>query len=112
VAEADTVLRGARKAIRATAASRSSMAGRALAIVRANPDLPPAPARRAFDEADTLIAEAEKLGPANPDVLAARGGWLLVKADRFETDPARQQALSEQGKRLLNRSIDLRQKKR
>lgn len=111
VADADTVLRDARKAIRATAASRSSMAGRLVVIVRENPDLSPAAARRAFAEADTLIVEAEKVWPNSPDVLAARGGWLIVKAERFEIDPARKKALTGQGERLLKRSIDLRQKK-
>ena len=111
-AEADNILRGARSAIKSTAASRPSMAGRALGIVRSDPDLPPAAARRLFDEADALILEAEKLAPNGPDVLAARGGWLIVKSDRFETDPARKKALAEQGKRLLARSIELQQKKR
>jgi tetratricopeptide (TPR) repeat protein len=110
-ADADGALRAARAAVPATASSRAALAGRLLAIVRTDEALPAPAARRLFDEADVLSAEAEKLGPDNPDALAVRGGWFLVNADRYERDPARARELAERGQRLLQRSIELRQKK-
>ena len=110
-ADAENVLRGARAAIKPTPAARAAMASELVTAVRRHDDLPPAAARRLFDEADALLTEAEKLNGNEVTVLEGRMGWLHLSADRFERDPARAAAQREQAKRLMTRALAIRTKK-
>jgi TonB family protein len=110
-ADAETVLRGARAGIKPTAPARAGMAGELVKTVRSRDDLPPAIARRLFDEAEALLIEAEKLNANDVAVIEGRMSWLNVSADRFEKDPARAAAQREQARRLMARALEIRSKK-
>jgi TonB family protein len=105
--EAESVLRGARAAIKPTAVSRAEMAGQLVQRIVLRNDLPAAAERRLFDEATALLLEAEKLNPNAREVLEARMSWLNLSADRFEKDPARAAAQREQARRLAARAQQL-----
>jgi hypothetical protein len=74
--------------------------------------LPVAAKRRLFDEATTLLAEAEKLNGTREDVtvIEARMGWLRVSADQFEPDATRAAAQRAESERLSQRAIAIYQK--
>ena len=110
-ADAEAALRSARTATGATAAARAGMAGAFVDVVRSQSDLPPAASRRLFDEANQLLTEAEKLGANELAVVEGRMSWLMVSADRFETDPARAAAQREQADRLRARALAIRTRK-
>lgn len=110
--DAEKALRTARSAIKPTAASRAAMAGTLTSIVHRQQQLPAAAARRLFDEAGTLVDEAEKLarGAENVDVIESRMAWLYLSGERFEKDPARAAAQKAEAKRLDERARALRMK--
>ena len=103
--DAEKTLQTARKSIKATSSARADMASALVGTIKRENDLPPAGARRMFDEASALLTEAEKLpgGKDDPAVISARIGWLNLSADRFENDPARRQAQRDLALQLVNR---------
>jgi TonB family protein len=103
--DGEKALRTARTSIKATPSTRADMASQLLWIVRRDADLPTPAARRLFNEASTLLTEAEKLSGANndPAVISARIVWLNLSAERFEKDPARAVAQRELAKALTDR---------
>jgi TonB family protein len=110
--EAEKALRNARSTIKPTAASRAGMVSAALHMVMSDDQLPAEAARRLFDEAGSLVDEAEKLarGAEIVDVIEARMGWLYLSSQRFEKDPARAAAQKEEAKRLEERAQAIRVK--
>jgi len=109
--EAAEVLRIARTALSPPAASRAGLADRLVAALRSNNEPPATASRLAFHAADQLLIEAEKIDKSSADVMEARARWLILKADRFEADPARAKALQAQAEQLLERAFTLRKKK-
>jgi len=110
--DAEKVLRNARSTIKPTSATRSAMAAELIHVVRQE-GLSDAAARRLFDEAGTLIAEADKIKRSadDIDVIESRMAWLNLSADRFEKDPARAAAQREEANRLKERALALRTKR-
>jgi len=88
------------------------MAAELIHVVRQE-GLSDAAARRLFDEAGTLIAEADKIKRSadDIDVIESRMAWLNLSADRFEKDPARAAAQREEANRLKERALALRTKR-
>ncbi len=103
--DGEKALRTARSAIKATPSNRAAMAHELIRTVRNGDDLPPAAARRLFDEAGALVTDAEKMkgGKDDRDVISARIAWLKMSAEQFEKDPARAAAQREQAKQLAER---------
>ncbi|MEO5895370.1 MAG: TonB family protein [Vicinamibacterales bacterium] len=110
LAEGERVLRGARTAIKPAAPSRAAMAGELVQVILIQ-ELPPDVARRLFDEAGELVAEAEKLNSNDVTVLESRMSWLNLSAERFEKDPGRAASQREMAKGLMERAQAIRMKK-
>jgi hypothetical protein len=108
--EAEEAMRAARAAMPATAASRAGLALRLSALTRPDAGLRPEAVRRAFDEADALTREAERLDANGPDAMEARAAWLMISAHLYETDSERAKAMTDRAQQLLQRAFELRQK--
>lgn len=107
-ADAETAMRSARAATAATAAARADLARAFVHTLSDGGDLPPAAARRLFDEANQLLTEAEKKGADELAVIEGRMAWLSVSAERFETDPVRSAAQRAEADRLRARALRIR----
>jgi TonB family protein len=110
-ADGEKALRTARARAKSSPSSRGALAGQMVGTVHTQKELPPAAARRLFDEADSLLSEAEKLKGGDNDIAVIEGrmAWLNLAAERFESDPARAAADRERAARLSARAIQLRQ---